>query len=300
MIHLGSLDDLAASVAGGAPANWSQRTMIQRISFTLLPASVPGIPPHRLLWAARSATALRRGAFGGLALGVACGLAACSGSSSNGAEGPGADAAGKRDTEFKHEPCDLTSSEAETMHAASSTRPVIITVKKGGRPICRADDLNGDGSIDSFVYYDEQGRERRIENGFDHPDRPNEVIYLQGGVIVRKERETNNDGKIDTWDYYQNGQLVREERDTSGDGIVRQWWTFPQPGNLKCAVVVSDLDGNGKPEPESRVDLCSGQDAVAAGSAAARADAGVVDAGSPSAPSDAGATPSAPAEESTP
>jgi hypothetical protein len=94
--------------------------------------------------------------------------------------------------------------------------------------------------------------------------------------------------------------LVREERDTSGDGIVRQWWTFPQPGNLKCAVVVSDLDGNGKPEPESRVDLCSGQDAVAAGSAAARADAGVVDAGSPSAPSDAGATPSAPAEESTP
>jgi hypothetical protein len=234
----------------------------------------------------------------GLALGVACGVAGCAGSTSGGPQGPEG-TTGKRDTEFKHEPCDLSSSKAEIMNADTSGRPVIITVKKGDLPACRAVDFKRDGTIDVFVYYDDQGRERRREYGFDHPDRPNEIQYFQNGQLVRKERDTNNAGKIDTWEYYEGGQLVREERDTAGDGVVHEWWTFPQPGNVKCGVVISDVDGTGKPKPETRVDMCAGESAAAA-SATAAADAGAPDAGPRGAVPDAGPGSSEPAEESTP
>src|SRR5262249_59340613 len=81
--------------------------------------------------------------------------------------------------------------------------------------------------------------------------------YLVNGVIVRKERETNFDNKIDTWDYYEGGRLVRRERDSDGDGIVDQWWTFNNPANPKCAIVASDRNGDRKPDPDSVVDLCA-------------------------------------------
>ena len=73
---------------------------------------------------------------------------------------------------------------------------------------------------------------------------------------MRKERETNNDQKIDTWDYYQGPQLVRELRDSSGDGYIDQWWTFNRPAHAKCAVVVSDIDGDGEPDADSQIDIC--------------------------------------------
>jgi hypothetical protein len=92
---------------------------------------------------------------------------------------------------------------------------------------------------------------------------------------------------------------VREERDTAGDGVVHEWWTFPQPGNVKCGVVISDVDGTGKPKPETRVDMCAGESAAAA-SASAAADAGAPDAGPRGAAPDAGPGSSEPAEESTP
>src|SRR5690606_16043978 len=108
-------------------------------------------------------------------------------------------------------------------------------------------DFNMDGVIDVFVYFDEQGRERRRESGFDRDTLPDEIAIYEGGVLVRKERETNNDRKIDTWDYYENGKLVREERDSTGDGFVDQWWTFNRPDDSDCAIVSTDGDGDGKP-----------------------------------------------------
>jgi hypothetical protein len=235
---------------------------------------------------------------GGLALGVGCSVVGCGGAGANGDLGSGTDT-GKRDTEFKHEPCDLTSSDAETMTADATGRPVIITVRKGGRPGCRAVDFNRDGTIDVFVYYDEQGRDRRREYGFDRPDRPNEIDYFQDGQLIRKERETNNDGKIDTWDYYEGGRLAREERDTSGDGLVHEWWTFPAPGSSSCPFVVTDVDGSGKPKPETRMDMCPGQE-PSGSTAAGRPDAGAADAASGGAVSDAGAALAVPTEGSSP
>ncbi|MBM4359906.1 MAG: hypothetical protein FJ096_17520, partial [Deltaproteobacteria bacterium] len=148
----------------------------------------------------------------------------------------------RRDVEFKHEPCDLTSSQVQGLDADLNGRPEILTVFDGGKALCRAVDLNLDGVIDVFVYFDAAGQPRRRESGFDRDATPDEIATFEGGKLVRKERETNNDGKLDTWDYYENGRLVREERDSSGNGFITQWWTFSDPARPDCAQVLTDLN----------------------------------------------------------
>jgi hypothetical protein len=177
-------------------------------------------------------------------------------SEQNDAKDPTKVALERRDTEMTHEDCDIESSSAKKMDANGDGRPDLVQVLSGNREECRAVDINMDGIIDVFVYYDAQGQVRRRESGFDRDTRPDEISHYQGGALVRKERETNNDTKIDTWDYYEGGRLVREERDSTGDGYVDQWWTFNRPGQDQCAVVVSDGDGDGKPDEGSEIDLC--------------------------------------------
>ena len=162
----------------------------------------------------------------------------------------------KRDTTIVHEPCDGNSSEAVKVDVNGDGKPDIIHVMKGGKEVCRIVDLNMDGAVDTFIYYDDQGRERRRESDFDRDGRADEITISENGQIKLKMRETNFDNKIDTWDYYENGRLVKRERDTDGDGIIDQWWTFNNPQNPRCAIVASDRNADGKPDPESVVDLC--------------------------------------------
>jgi hypothetical protein len=192
------------------------------------------------------------------------GLSACAGAGPDGADGAEDAASAKRDTELTHEECNISAEDALQVDADNDGRPDIIRVVQAGREICRAVDINRDGLIDAYVYYDERGQERRREYGFDRDDRPDEIVLYEGGQLARKLSETNNDRKIDTWDYFQAGRLVKEERDSSGDGYVDQWWTFPDPSKPNCAVVVSDVNGDGRPDEESKLDLCAGQTTVPA------------------------------------
>jgi hypothetical protein len=188
------------------------------------------------------------------------GLVLAAGCSSPEAENANAKSPGsgpeKRDTSIVHEPCDIGSTDAVKVDVNGDGRPDIIHVMKGGKEVCRAVDLNMDGKMDVFIYYDDQGRERRRESDFDRDGRCDEIAIYENGQLKLKLRETNFDDKIDTWDYYEGGRLVRRERDSDGDGIVDQWWTFNNPANPKCAVVAVDRNADGKPDPESVVDLC--------------------------------------------
>ena len=162
----------------------------------------------------------------------------------------------KRDTALTHEPCDANSSDAVKVDVRGNGSPAIIHVMKGGKEVCRVLDLNMDGAPDAFIYYDDQGRERRREQDFDRDGRADEITIFENGQLKLKMRETNFDNKIDTWDYYENGRLVKRERDSDGDGIIDQWWQFNNPAKPQCAVVATDRNADGKPDPESVVDLC--------------------------------------------
>lgn len=220
-------------------------------------------------------------------------MAACASSTGK----PGAatpEGKGERDTELKHESCDGNSSSATKTDANGDGKPDITHVMSGGRELCRIVDLNLDGQVDAFIYYDEAGKERRRESDFDRDGRPDEIVFLSGGVVVRKERETNYDDKIDTWDYYDAGRLARRERDSDGDKIIDQWWQFNNPTKPACAVVASDRNADGKPDPDGVVDLCGeSYGAPPATPAPAASGTSTAAAGPASAPTTAASAPAA-------
>ncbi|HEY4119262.1 MAG TPA: hypothetical protein VGM56_15455 [Byssovorax sp.] len=234
-----------------------------------------------------SPTSLRLARFA--ALGLV--LAACTAT-----DGPGAKNAGglKRDTEMTHEPCDAGSSSAVKIDVNGDGKPDIIHVMSGQHELCRVIDLNLDGTVDAYIYYDDQGKERRRESDFDRDGRVDEIALSKDGHVYLKIRETNFDNKADTWDYYENDRIVRRERDSDGDGIIDQWWTFGDPANPKCATVATDRNGDGKPDPDTVVDLCGEQynGPKPAGAAAPKASAAPAASAAPSAaPAAAAATP---------
>ena len=40
------------------------------------------------------------------------------------------------------------------------------------------------------------------------------------GQLIRKERDTTNNGQVDLWELYEDGKVVKAGRDTSGDGNI--------------------------------------------------------------------------------
>ena len=64
-------------------------------------------------------------------------------------------------------------------------------------------DLDGDGRIDTWNYYD--GAEK----------------------LVRKERDVKGSGKVDYWEYWEGGAIDRIGEDLDGDGAVDRWTKGP-------------------------------------------------------------------------
>jgi hypothetical protein len=191
--------------------------------------------------------------------GIVGAVASCGQTLSIGGKTP-TDIANERPVTITHEDCDVNSKTAQRADTNSDGKVDIISVMSGTREVCRALDLNMDGRIDRYVYFDSDGTTvRRMESDYDRDGRIDEVSIFKGGNIIRKDREMNLDGKVDTWDIYDGGKLVRRERDSDGDGRVDQWWTFPDPNNLSCPLVAIDKDGTGRPTPGSELDMCHPQ-----------------------------------------
>jgi hypothetical protein len=171
--------------------------------------------------------------------------------------GKKADTAGEdkpgRDTAVLHELCDVAAASAERMDVNGDGRADITIVRAQGREVCRATDLNFDGTVDTWSYNDPAGQLRRREHDFDRDGQIDEIVLYTAGTVREKLRATSTPGKLDTWEYYVNGALARTERDSDGDAAIDQWWEFTQPG---CPLMHSDGNRDGKPDVGSTIDYC--------------------------------------------
>lgn len=179
---------------------------------------------------------------------------------------------GVRSQVIEHEACDESGNKVEMLDANNDGKPDIKRVSKGGREICRITDLNHDGKPDMFEYYDQTGQLRRREADYDDNGIVNSIEHFENGKLVRRELDTTNQGKIDTWDFFDpaTGNRLKRERDSTGDGRVDQWWTY----DGDKVTIAMDRNGDGQPDPDATLTLGgNGQPAADAGVAAAPAPA---------------------------
>jgi hypothetical protein len=161
-----------------------------------------------------------------------------------------------RETEIKHEACDPSGKAVKTFKADDPLSPAhsyVTHVYDGSREICWFADLNGDGRVDVYTFFGDDGAVRRRESSYSIAKPIDEIALYKGGQIEIVMRDTSFDGALDTWDYYEAGKLVRRERDKTGEGRIDEWWTF-QPGTENATIVQAD-PRTGKPDPTQKLEI---------------------------------------------
>jgi hypothetical protein len=136
----------------------------------------------------------------------------------------------------------------------------------GTRPVQSRIDLNEDGKIDRWEYYDASGKLTRV--GFSRKDngKPDAWAYADpDGKMIRVEiSSTGDEKKIDRWEHYNGalagpngdptGALVSVEEDTNGDGRPDKWETY-ENGSIKTVA----FDEGGTGHPTRRLTYAGGQ-----------------------------------------
>jgi hypothetical protein len=185
-----------------------------------------------------------------------------------------------RDIEIKHETCEPNGHTTKVYKAddplASNVHAYVTHVFDGSKEICWLGDLNGDGKVDIYTYFDDGGAVRRRESGYTVSNAIDEIALYKSGALDIVMRDTTFDGKLDTWDYYEQNKLARRERDKTGEGRVDEWWTFNPAGGDNATIIQAD-PRTGKPDPTQRLDInvaFGGPAALAGQPTAAKADAG--------------------------
>lgn len=106
-----------------------------------------------------------------------------------------------------------------------------------------AEDRNGDGRADHWVYDGERRREVFDDDADGKPDRT--VFYEPGGKqMQRTEQDSDGDGTPDSWVLYEHGKQVQTRSDTNHDGQVDSWTFYDASGQIERQA--QDLDGDGQ------------------------------------------------------
>jgi len=104
-------------------------------------------------------------------------------------------------------------------------------------------DLNGDGKVDVWELYGEDGSIVQVVYDLDFDGKPDETLFYEKDQLVKKELSFGFDGVPRTFAYYEKGKLVRKERDTTNSGKVNYWEYWE--GNEIDRIGI-DVDGDGQ------------------------------------------------------
>lgn len=134
-------------------------------------------------------------------------------------------------------------------------RPDTWTEMDGTRPLRSRIDVNGDGMIDRWEFYDETGALAKVGFSRGNNGHADAWISKPGSTSIQRVEisSTGDEHKIDRWEYYDPskpgpdglGALVRVEEDSVGDGRPHKWETY-RDGVLES--VAFDEDGDGRPD----------------------------------------------------
>ncbi|MFI5314636.1 MAG: hypothetical protein ACHQ6T_02965 [Myxococcota bacterium] len=85
-----------------------------------------------------------------------------------------------------------------------------------GKRTVEIEDTNLDGIMDSRTYFDDKGIPTRVERDKNQDGKTDVWEYYEGTdpshvVLVKREEDTNGDGVVDVTSYYEKGKLVRKE-----------------------------------------------------------------------------------------
>jgi hypothetical protein len=129
------------------------------------------------------------------------------------------------------------------------------TEMDGNRPIRSRIDLDEDGTIDRWEYYDDKGALTKVGFSRKQDGRVDAWAFSDAaGKVGRVEiSSTADEHKIDRREFYEDGRLVRVEEDTNGDGRTDKWETYAH-GDL----VTVSLDENGDGVPDRRLSYSGG------------------------------------------
>ncbi|HEY5958346.1 MAG TPA: hypothetical protein VIV60_17400, partial [Polyangiaceae bacterium] len=119
-------------------------------------------------------------------LALVAGLSGCSESASLGVGDKGV--ATTRSRTIDHEACDVESNNTERVDANGDGQPDLTIVKQGTVEVCRSADLDFDGRIDVWSYFDKSGKLRRRELDYDRDGNIDEIQLYKGGEIAEKHR----------------------------------------------------------------------------------------------------------------
>jgi antitoxin component YwqK of YwqJK toxin-antitoxin module len=136
----------------------------------------------------------------------------------------------------------------------------------GTRPLRSRIDLDEDGKIDRWEYYDDNGK--LVKVGFSRKNDGKVDAWAFAGPDGKIDRveisSTGDEKKIDRWEHYDAslagddptnpGALVRAEEDTDGDGKPDKWETY-QKGALSTVAFDENKDG----KPDRRLTYGNGQ-----------------------------------------
>ena len=115
----------------------------------------------------------------------------------------------------------------------------VRTYLRAGRGVRLEADVNGDGRIDRWEYYDERGQLTRLGRS-SVGDGRQDTWVVQDGDVMRVDIATRRDGVVDRRETHERGVLVRAELDTNADGVPDQWQRFEQ-GRVRELQVDSDF-----------------------------------------------------------
>lgn len=126
----------------------------------------------------------------------------------------------------------------------------------GTRPVMSRIDLDEDGKIDRWEYYDAEGKLLKVGFSRKNDGKPDAWAFAgPDGTVSRVEiSSTGDEKKIDRWEHYDaskagpkgdpTGALVSAEEDTDGDGKPDKWETY---ANGALASVAFDEHHTGRP-----------------------------------------------------